>query len=344
MRNQSEHRNTYKHDYATVAYKVRNKLWNWFNPSSGSKGRRLYLYPAYYRLLTKKKPNTENQTVYLTQKSHLTSGIGVNFENIYSGFCTAIELGVEYAYSPLPNETLNQMLAMGEGVVKVQDLLAQGYHKVRLPYFSWEKEEEVELIKKMIQVYQGEKVVFYLEDQQLMPSRISAKYRGLLANRFWNATIREQDPNIYSSDAVHIAIHIRRGHVGELTVKPGLEEWWLDNSYYTQVIEQIKARPEYKDKKVELFIISEGEKDLFTDIEEYAQKAHMEVHYILNETIAASWLYMIKAEVLLTGPSSFSYNAALFYRGLKVSPQSRFYYPKESDWLVAEKDGTIIER
>ncbi len=340
---------SYKHDYADIKYRIKNKIWSYINPASGSKGRHLWLYRAWYHALfgLLVHGNSEHQQLitdglYMTQESHKASGIGVNVENIWSGFCCSKYFNLKYAYSPLPDKELDDMLSMGDGEEWAQCLLENGYRKVRLPYFSNRKESETEVINKIIRSYSGEKAVFYLEDQQTFSGKSQFLDRDELIRKFWNSKSRKSDIEIYKGDSIHIAAHIRRGDVGEYQVKPGMEEWWLDNSYYIEVLDEILRYKEYNLRSAELYIVSEGKEDMFIEIQKYAEKHGIEVHYVLNETTSVSWLYMIKSDILLTGSSSFSFTASFFHKGLKVSPKNRFKYPTEKNWLVADRNGKII--
>ncbi len=337
--------NKYKHDYADVKYKIRNKIWNWFNPASGKKGRHYWCYRAWYCLqkkhITRKKDLGQEES-YLTQKSHRASGIGVNFENIYSGYRAAKLFGLKYAYSPLPDRELDDFLALGSGEIKADELLNKGYKRIRLPYFEPGNEKEIEILKQMIHAYSGEKVVFYLEDQQQLPYTEELSRRNELLDKFWRAKARESDPIIFSTDAVHIVMHIRRGDIGEYNPKEGMDEWWLDNSYYVHIISSLLKEEDYRNKTTELYLVSEGEEELFSEIAAFAKEEKINIYYVLNQSVYLSWLYMIKADILLTGSSSFSYNAALFNRGVKISPRNRFLLPQDPSWYIAERDGTIV--
>ncbi len=333
----------YKHDYASLGYKLYNKIWGRINPPSDR--RRYWLYRAWYHMLIfRGGTNRKEQTQYLTQRSDRTSGIGVNFENSMCGYHMAEVLNLQYAYMPLPDKQLADMLALGEGEVNAEKLLQEGYRKVRLPYFFLENEKELNIIRKMIASYSGQKVVFFLEDKQSVPGGTLLQHRAVLQNKFWNASVRDNDPVLYDDHCLNIALHIRRGDIGELEPNSGMDEWWLDNTYYIKLLDTIIGCPEYKDRKAVLYLISEGNEMLFSSIQAFADSRNIPLKYILNEEVALSWLYMIKADILLIGSSSFSYNAALFNKGIIISPRNRFVYPQDKRWLVAKRDGSILQK
>lgn len=106
----------------------------------------------------------------------------------------------------------------------------------------------------------------------------------------YNSTAK---PNVEYPD---IAIHIRRGDV-----KKGMNDRYTDNNIYNKIIEKlITLYPNYK-----ISIYSEGKIEDFNDIQ------NNNVKIILNQSICQDFHSLVKAKILVTAKSSFSYSAAL---------------------------------
>ncbi len=341
----------YKHDYASLIEKIKNKVWNAFNPPSGTKGRRYWCYPAWYHWLNyrkqmKDKTGKELQRCcgddpeelrYLTQEPHRGSGIGVALEGILSGEQAANYWKLNYAYSSLPIASLDHYLGIGDTLAHADQLCAIGYRKVRLPYYNLKNASEMQMIQEIIDSYAGEKVVFYQEVLQPFMQGKVEEVRSELLKRFTHSKARINDPPKYDSQMVNIAVHIRRGDVGEDHPKAGMEEWWIDLSYYVTILQWLRKQYAGREPDLRLYIISEGTREQFQELEQL----EIPCQFILNAEILDSWMYMIQSDILLTGASSFSYHPALFQKGLKISPICRFHYPQADDWIVAERDGSL---
>lgn len=55
-----------------------------------------------------------------------------------------------------------------------------------------------------------------------------------------------------------------------------------------------------------------------------------------------SFTNMVKAGILVTSKSSFSYNAALLSNGIKILPRDFWHgYPNNRYWIIADESGNI---
>ena len=103
-----------------------------------------------------------------------------------------------------------------------------------------------------------------------------------------------------------IAIHIRRGDVS-----PKSFERYTGNDKYKEIINVLKQKyPKYK-----ICIYSEGK------LEDFKELYLDNVYFCLNKSITLTFHNLVKAKVLVTAKSSFSYCAAL------LSDEEVYYIP-----------------
>lgn len=59
------------------------------------------------------------------------------------------------------------------------------------------------------------------------------------------------------------------------------------------------------------------------------------IQFFLNEDPYKTFLKMTMADVLITSKSSFSFNAALLNKGIKICPKNFWHtYPQTKDWII----------
>jgi len=110
----------------------------------------------------------------------------------------------------------------------------------------------------------------------------------------------------------------------------------LSNDYFervlTQVVEHLDAP-----KPVHIWVFSQGKKD------DYPEFAHFpNLHWCRDMGAKESFLHMVRADLLITSKSSFSYKPALLCRGIKICPRNFWHgYPPTPDWVMVENDGTV---
>ena len=55
-----------------------------------------------------------------------------------------------------------------------------------------------------------------------------------------------------------------------------------------------------------------------------------------------SFLHLIRADILITSKSSFSYKPALMNDAIKVCPRNFWHsYPSDKNWILVENDGSF---
>ncbi len=314
-----------------------------------------FLYPAYRH--RKHIPKTEDlNSLYITQIPNDGAGIGHQMSNILGGIHIARTLGMKYAYPGLKGkESWESFLGVNQNSISVQELKKQGYKIKMLPCFntdvlsdndvltdnndgkkySQSKNETLEIIKKIIKSYAGQKIIFsvYL-DQSYRNQYEEIEY---IKSRFESAEAREADKLIFDKDQINIAVHIRRGDIvsGQTTGQKTLTKRWLDMDYYENVVsrltEQIKSK--YPEKNYRIYLFSEGKADEYRSFEKYG-----EVTFCFDMSAMDSFLHMTRADYLVLSKSSFSYVPALLSDGVRICPTGFWHgYPNDKKWIVVNE-------
>ena len=153
---------------------------------------------------------------------------------------------------------------------------------------------------------------------------------------FESAQARKNDKLEYDSSCVNIAVHIRRGDIvsGQTTGEAGLTKRWLDMDYYINIVKTLSTF--LKDKKFVIYIYSEGDAEEYRAFEQYGP-----VKYCFDMSAMDSFLHMIRADILITSKSSFSYKPVLLSDGIRICPDGFWHgYPDDEKWIVASsRDG-----
>lgn len=311
-------------------------------------------YPAYRHGIRYAKKNVglteENSTtsasgtVYFTQVPNEGAGIGHQMANYIGGYHYSEIYGVPHAYSGFKDKIWDNFFGFGEGEVTVQELKKQGYKLRRIPYFDEVK--DAKLIQNIIASYQGKKIILQTELDQFYQKQYEVIPH--IKKKFEDATARKQEPKLYDSSKINIAVHIRRGDIvaGQTTGEETLTKRWLTNDYYENVVSNLcKVIKEGqldnlgipRDKEIVLYLFSQGDPKDYQVYEKYAS-----VKYCLDKDAMQSFLMMVRADILVTSKSSFSYKPALLSDGIRICPPEFWHgYPEDANWIVARKDGTL---
>jgi hypothetical protein len=112
---------------------------------------------------------------------------------------------------------------------------------------------------------------------------------------------------------------------------------WLTNDYFLKTLQNTL---DYitTDKKVNIYLFSQGNKEDFLEFENLPN-----LNYCLDMGAIDSFLHMVMADVLITSKSSFSYKPALLNKGLKVVPADFWHgYPITKDWVKVSDEGKLL--
>ncbi len=290
------------------------------------------IYSSYrHRKVIPTSQNTDS--VYITQIPNEGAGIGHQISNINSGIHASMVYGVKFAYPGLKNKKWEKFLGFYSDCDSVADLKKKGYKVRTLPYFNGDGDKS-ELIDKIIHSYSDEKVILNLNLDQFYANQYEVI--PFLKPRFEGAEARKDDKLIYDSSCVNIAVHIRRGDIvsGQTTGDTSLTKRWLDIDYYKNIV-QLLAK-ELNGRKYKIYIFSEGDAKEYKTFEQYGP-----VKYCFDMSAMDSFLHMIRADILITSKSSFSYKPALLSDGIRVCPDGFWHgYPDDEKWIVASsRDG-----
>lgn len=325
----------------TAFYKLRlikGKLWEKLVQKTKKHKVYVYLYKSYWHYRFNKKAKSGDDHSYFAAQPNKGAGIGHQMANWIAGLWFAKLFGLRFAHIPFSNKSWELFLGFGKGEISVSTLVnEQGFKKIKLPLFDETKMAEIDLTKKIIRSYQGEKVIFLAEQDQFYRDQIGVIPD--LQDKFYGNHEQRKDRLIYANDVFNIAIHVRRGDIStwKQQRKSSSIERWQSNDYFvntlTNVIRQINTK-----KPIRVYLFSQGELTDFTEFEQFRN-----VEYCLDMSAQESFLHMVYADVLITSRSSFSYKPALLNKGLKIVPPNFWHgYPETDDWIIASEDGQMV--
>ncbi len=315
-----------------LIHKIFRRIWGDVVIFSRNKFYYLYLYRSYWNFLLRKGGKLDSNNFYFSARPNPGAGIGHQMANWIAGYWFAKQFKIRFAHIPFSSEKWENFLGFGAQEVLVDTLTKEGYKKIRLPLFDENKPEEIELIKKIISSYSGQKIVFVCEQDQFYKNQY-----GILEdiqNKFYQAESRKNDQLIYDTHHYNIAIHIRRGDIviGQENKNPNLLMRYQDNDYFYNTLSYTLKEIVKTDKKIVIHLFSQG---IEKDFEEF--KDFPNVQFCLDMNAQDSFLHMVYADCLITSKSSFSYKPALLNKGIKVCPEDFWHgYPNTLDWVLID--------
>lgn len=292
------------------------------------------LYKSYWHYYFTKKGTDINPNNYYSAIPNPGAGIGHQIANWIAGYWFAYQFELVFAHIPFSSEKWDSFLGFCENEILVSDLLKKGYKKVRLPLFDECNEAEVALQKKIIASYSGKKVVFIAEQDQFYKDQFGVM--EAIKQKFYTAPSRNKDEIFFDAQSFNIAIHVRRGDIviGQENQNPGLLLRWQGNDYFEKVLRKV-VRTIKTEKPVAIYLFSQGEKKDFPEFEAFEN-----LHFCLDRNPQDSFLHMVKADLLITSKSSFSYKPALMSNGIKICPKDFWHgYPETKDWILVDDNG-----
>lgn len=316
-----------------ILNKVKTKFWNSVISNSRNKGFYPKLYKSYWHQRWNKKKG-ENPFNYYAAIPNSGAGIGHQMANWIAGYWFAKQFGLSFAHQGFSNPKWEFFLGFGEGEITVEELFKTGYKKVALPLFDELNQYELELQRKIISSYHSKKVVFVAEQDQYYGDQFGVINH--IKKKFHSASSRKNDQYIFDKTFFNIAIHVRRGDIviGQENQNPNLLLRWQGNDYFEKVlfnvIENLKSS-----KPIAIYLFSQGETKDFPEFSKFDN-----LHFCLDMGAQDSFLHMVKADLLITSKSSFSYKPALLSNGIKVCPKNFWHgYPDEKDFILVDDAG-----
>ncbi|WP_304198662.1 hypothetical protein [Flavobacterium alvei] len=313
-----------------IRHRLRAEIVGFFRKTSFYP--KIYLSYWHYRFSNKNKSVTYHN--YYSSIPNSGAGIGHQMSNWIAGYWFARQFELSFAHIPFSSKQWESFLGFGENEISVVDLLANGYAKVRLPLFDEFNATEVALQKKIIASYSNQKVVFIAEQDQFYCDQFGVM--EFIKDKFYTAPARIKDQIIYDSKSFNIAIHVRRGDIviGQENLNPNLLLRWQGNDYFEKVLRRVVDNVK-TDKPIVIYLFSQGDKSDFPEFEQFSN-----LHFCLDMNAQDSFLHMIKADLLITSKSSFSYKPALLSKGIKICPQNFWHsYPNTNDFILADDKG-----
>lgn len=314
--------------------KIKRKLWATIVARIRNKSYYPYLYRSYWHYLLHNNKTDKNSTCYYAARPNPGAGIGHQMANWIAGLWYAKQFDLKFAHLPFSTPQWEDFLGFGVGEKTVQELKKQGYKTRKLPLFNENNTPEVELNRKIIQSYAGEKVVFIAEQDQFYRDQYGVIDE--LKRKFYQTPARKKDHLIYSSENFNIAIHVRRGDIMADPTNPNLVMRYLSNDYFEKVLQQVLENI-HATKPIHIYFFSQGKP------EDYPEFTHFpNLHWCLDMNAQDSFLHFAYANLLITSKSSFSYKPALLNNGIKVCPRNFWHgYPNSKDWILCDNDGSF---
>lgn len=326
-----------KRNSDSIKNKINRKIHGSFLPKLGKFSFYYYLYSSFRHYKKQKKIciQKDTGTLYYSQQPNTGAGIGHQIANWNAGYWFAMQFGLKYAYSSFSSEKWDSFLGFGEGEVSVEDLRKKHYKVVLLPPFSENVPSTLELTKKIIASYAGTKTVFLAELDTGYRSQIGVE--SVIKHKFNCSKERIHDKLIYNENCYNIAVHIRRGDIIQKgTDNSNLSMRWLEDSYYYNILKTVKAEISIE-KIVKIYIFSQGRESDFAEMQRLG-----DVELCLDMSATDSFLHMIRADMLLTSRSSFSYKPALLSDGIRICPKNFWHdYPDDKKWILVADDGVL---
>lgn len=212
-----------------------------------------------------------------------TDGFGAQYQSIMSGIAYCNHMNYQYIHTPM------KILSHDENVEQLNQFIG-------IP----QNNDSVDIISKCAgKVHHAKNPSIYYTPDVLQKIR----------NYYYST----EKPSVIVPD---IAIHIRRGDVGE-----NYKKRFTSNKEYVELIDKLtKLYPDYK-----ITIFSEGNEDNFKELK------RENVSFCLNINITETFHSLVKAKILIISKSSFSYSAALLNENL-VYYIFPFWHKKLNHW------------
>jgi hypothetical protein len=297
-----------------------------------------FLHSSYWHYLIFGSKDTTSSEHYFAARPNAGAGIGHQLANWIAGYWWARQFGLKYAHIPFSNSKWEYFFGFGENEAKVEDLLKKGYKKIVLPYFDQHTEKEIAVVKQIIKSYSNQKIVFIAEQDQDYTNQ--QDLQDILKKKFNSAPARKSDTLIYKPNYFNIAIHIRRTVVIDGVVTNETDriksQRWLASDYYEKVLQQVLNALTLT-KPIAIYVFSTGKPEEFVEFTKYGN-----VRFCSDMDEYTSFLHLVRADLLITSKSSFSYKPALISNGVKICPRNFWHgYPETKNWILVENDGNF---
>jgi hypothetical protein len=280
-------------------------------------------------------PQPAGSQVAVTCVAHPTTGVGHRFSEWNTGLIVARSAGIQYLSAGLGDgwdEALNLSPHFDDAARYIERARPV---RIRLPYVDWHDRPEAlaELSELVQEVAARERnaLVFLSDGQNLFRQQDSA---GELRTMYWARREKEK-----ARDLVRIGVHIRRGDVAQMKARgiPGWEARFVELEWFASVLRATVAG--LAGRAIEITVFSQGaEKDF-----ESLRGSHA-LRFRLDGDPISAFHEMVQSDVLIVSPSSFSFNAGLVCRGLKIARWPWWHdIPETDDWVRIGADVASLD-
>ncbi|MBW8332451.1 MAG: hypothetical protein K0M40_10560 [Prolixibacteraceae bacterium] len=319
-------------------HKVKHRLWHKLVAFTRNTAIYPYLYRSFWHYKLSKTSSYKNTTCFYSARPNPGAGIGHQLANWIAGYWFAKKFDLKFAHIPFSTQKWEILFGFGEDETKLDDLIKNKYKTQKLPLFNEDSEKEVNLIKAIIDSYSGKKIVFVAEQDQFYKNQYGVIYD--IKRKFNESSARRNDQILYDPTHFNIAVHVRRtvviGNKVILENDDAKALRWLSNDYYEKVLKQVVENIKIS-RPISIYLFSTGKPDEFAEFSKYG-----DVHFCSDMDEYRSFLHLIRADLLITSKSSFSYKPALLNNGIKVCPRNFWHnYPETEDWILVENDGIL---
>lgn len=300
----------------------------------------LLTFRSYWHYLFRSLKNPSataiGQCCYYTARPNMYAGIGHQMANWIAGYWHARQFGLKFAHIPFSTDRWEAFLGFGQDEALYYDLFKAGHKVRRLPSFDEADPAAVALQRRIIESYSGTKTILLaIQDQGY---RDQYGVMTDLQRKFDSAPARSCDRLQYSPDRFNIAVHVRRTVVIENKVIEENDEIrklrWLSNDYYETVLRGVLANLPAT-KPISIWIFSTGKAEEFAEFKQYG-----DVRFCSDMDEYQSFAHLMRADLLITSKSSFSYKPALLNPGIKLCPKNFWHgYPDVSGWVLCDNNG-----
>jgi len=302
---------------------LRRRLPAWLSPK-----------PEIYARLERRTPLAEVvkdmpiEGVVLSCVPHPTTGVGHRFSEWNTGLIVAREADVPFLNSGLGEGWDNAFGLTGYFVETAAYLKRHSVSVIRLPFVEWhDRPTAATELAVMVRAVAGKTkntVVMLADGQNLFRQHDSARELRALYERRPSCSVRSAP-----KERLRIAVHIRRGDVVHMK-QQGRGNWqarFVDTSWFVSVL--AAAVQGLGNRPYEIEIFSQGSPEDFTAFGTFETAR-------LRLDADPMWTFhrMATADVLITSPSSFSFNAGLVNPGVKLARSPWWHeIPQGDGWF-----------
>jgi hypothetical protein len=273
--------------------------------------------------------------VAVTCVAHPTTGVGHRFAEWNTGLIVARSSGCQYVSAGLGGGW-DEAFGLSRHFEDAAHYIKRARPKrIRLPYVGWHDRPQalVELSRLVREIASCEKnaLVFLSDGQNLFRHDDSAAELRMMywANR---TTARALEP-------IKIAVHIRRGDVAQMRAQaaPGWEARYVELNWFAGVLQAINSG--LAGRALEISVYSQGAEGDFELL-----RAGLAVRFRLNGDPIEAFHEMVQSDILIVSPSSFSFNAGLVCRGMKIARWPWWHeIPESDDWVRVDAKTASFE-